>query len=456
MAIESTRSGGEVRISRSLADLDGFREETRRNSRFACKLVALADQDDWAIREGVLSHRSRGFFHVAGAVHDGTGEERLVLHQPQAAITCLAIHVEAGRVHVLTQARPEPGNCEEVQFGPTIQSTPANYLRLHGGRPTLHLDCFIDCVPEKARPLAQSSQLDLGHRYFQKIKTLMYVEAPEWLETGHDLAWVPLDVLAEGLERDHFLNIDFRSLLACFDWDAWLGPRATDPADRDGDGRGIVLPGSERRSGALLSSPAKPGWRLERLDRLVGWRETTHGVEARGAGDASVRLYQAVCEGREKSAWFQPLFEIAGTGQVDLYVRRPAGRGWEFLLTRVEDPGIAASAAWTTTVDRAPEQTVDPRDPRLESDEPVMLRGMTLSEEGGRFLRNANRYEIRLARDGLEAGPGRSWVDLEGLRQILQSSNEATIHLRCIASLVLDWLYPQTFGAGSSGRSSRS
>ena len=94
-----------MRIATCAEDLAEFRAETRRASAFALKLISLADQDDWSIREGALSHRSRGFFHVAGAMNDTTGEERLVMHQPQAAIPCLAVRVEQGRVYVLAQAR---------------------------------------------------------------------------------------------------------------------------------------------------------------------------------------------------------------------------------------------------------------------------------------------------------------------------------------------------------------
>ena len=72
---------------------------------------------------------------------------------------------------------------------------------------------------------------------------------------------------------------------------------------------------------------------------------------------------------------------------------------------------------------------------------------MSLSEEGGRFLHEITNYRIiEVPSDSPLSGPGDHWLSPAGLRQILQSSNLASIHLRCVASLVLDILYPHTFG----------
>lgn len=433
-----------MRISASANDLPSFRDETRTASGFELKLASFADQSDWAVSDGALSHRTRGFFHVVGALNEKTREERLILHQPQSAVTGLAVRLHEGRVFVLAQARPEPGNCEEVQYGPTIQSTPANYMRLHGGNAPAHLDSFIDCVPHKARPLAQTSQLDLSNRYFQKIKTLVVVEALDWFETGHDLIWVPLDHLAKFLHRDHFFNIDFRSLLACFDWDRWASGVST----LDGN-PGLLQ--EERPAPSIdpeFDAPAvrRQTWRLVGLDELSRFLPTPHGIESRTGEDPSVRLYHSVCRGREKADWVQPLFEVQGIGEVTLFVRREPHGAWRFLLSRVDDACLAGGSAWTTSIDRAPEEPQPRRDEAVLSRARITGRGMMLSEEGGRFLRNSNRYEIVEVDEGFPLESNQAGVDGDSFRALLQASNRATIHLRCAASLVLDVLYPATFG----------
>ena len=57
-----------------------------------------------------------------------------MLYQPQGAINGMLTRRIDGERQFLFQARAEPGNVGEVQFGPTLQSTPANYLQFHGGR----------------------------------------------------------------------------------------------------------------------------------------------------------------------------------------------------------------------------------------------------------------------------------------------------------------------------------
>ena len=94
---------------------------------------------------------------------------------------------EEGNIYVLVQARIEPGNSRIGHFGPTIQSTPANYMRLHGGKSTPYLEYFFGCKPKDARVIGNSMQYDLGKRYYQKSKTLIYVEVPEFLETDENM-----------------------------------------------------------------------------------------------------------------------------------------------------------------------------------------------------------------------------------------------------------------------------
>src|SRR5690606_41731347 len=89
-----------------------------------------------------LSHSSKGFVHVCGLQHQETKEQKLVLFQPQSALTGLAIHRKENKVYILLQARIEPGNTKVGQYRPTIQSTPANYVRLHGRTATAGVDWF--------------------------------------------------------------------------------------------------------------------------------------------------------------------------------------------------------------------------------------------------------------------------------------------------------------------------
>ena len=85
----------------------------------------------------------------------------VLLYQPQSAFNGLLIAAIGAELHVLLQARVEPGNIGVAQYGPTVQSTPANYLRVHGGRATPYLDFFHRCLAGAA-PVGDWTELDSG------------------------------------------------------------------------------------------------------------------------------------------------------------------------------------------------------------------------------------------------------------------------------------------------------
>ena len=135
------------RVARSMSELQGYLTETVERSRFAIEEIKISQQETWALREGALSHSSNGFFHITGFVHRRTGREELVMYQPQGALTGLAVYRRGDSMYLLLQARIEPGNTGIGNYGPTVQSTPANYLAVHGGKTTTCLDLFLSDDP---------------------------------------------------------------------------------------------------------------------------------------------------------------------------------------------------------------------------------------------------------------------------------------------------------------------
>lgn len=162
-----------VNKAESFESCSNFLDHIIHGSAFSLTQISFSDQKDWAIKQGALSHFLGGFFHVNGIKNKLNGEEHLVLYQPQSPLTGLAIYKDEKQAYVLLQARIEPGNTNVGQYGPTIQSTPSNYLRLHGGKPTAYLDIFASFSP-KSNPIVCCMQLDLGKLYYQKSKTHSY------------------------------------------------------------------------------------------------------------------------------------------------------------------------------------------------------------------------------------------------------------------------------------------
>ena len=155
---------------------------------------------DWRLEGGAVQHRSGGFFSVNGMKHKAG--EAVLLFQPQAAVTGVLMSRPEEEPLFLLQARAEPGCLGEAQFGPTVQSTPANYMQVHGGSSTPHIDAFIRSKPD-TQIHQDTSQLDLGKRYFLKTKRSILAESA-FEATNPNYIWASQDSLRQAVLRDAF------------------------------------------------------------------------------------------------------------------------------------------------------------------------------------------------------------------------------------------------------------
>lgn len=414
----------------TLSAMQSFLRQTIDESGFSLRQIALSAQSGWTSDGGYLAHRTHGFFYVAGLRHAQTGQEQLVLYQPQSAITGLAFCRAHGTVYTLLQARIEPGNTGIGQYGPTIQSTPANFLKLHGGKQTSCLEYFYQ-LSSAASPLSASMQLDLGKRYFQKSKTHQYVELSELTCPDGPMIWVSLEALRESLGLSNFLNADLRSLISVFDWDQFL----TGVSVSDCGAAGARL---QRQLAAIPAAAQR--WKLCPLTGLAGWQLTDDGVADRAGHGLSVEMYQTDCGGREVGSWAQPLMSARGAGLVLLLMRQHQGQ-LEFLVSVICEFGISGLAAI------GPSLLVYPGDARPElpyrEAHCQVVASFRQSDEGGRFFQHESEYRVVLIDHEPPLDAHQHWIAAADLRFLLGSSNRVSFQLRCIASCLFDDLNPR-------------
>ena len=114
-----------MRIATSPTDLDIFLSDRKKN--FLLEKVTLNETKGWKIEAGILRHETGGFFNVVGVSYENDAD-KVLLYQPQSAVTGLLTSHFEGQMHVLLQARVEPGTQGIAQYGPTIQSTLAKTI----------------------------------------------------------------------------------------------------------------------------------------------------------------------------------------------------------------------------------------------------------------------------------------------------------------------------------------
>lgn len=412
-----------IHVAYSIEDLLCFLHDIRSISNFKISKVNFEAQKSWSILDGALSHISKGFFQVVGLKNNRISlEERLILYQPQSALTGLVLLPLDKKIFVLLQARVEPGNTGIIQFGPTIQSTPANYLKLHGGKATSYINLFTQYYPD-CQLITHSMQHDLGSKYFQKSKTHHYLLANDWIETEDNFVWASIDTLLELIEVDNFLNADLRSLLAVFDWEMYFNP-------------------SYSRSFSLFSNIfdlqkiQNQDYSLVPLEKLTHWKINGEGIVSVNYQTTSVHLYHFSCTNREVTAWTQPLFEVNGKGTIRLFFRITNSEP-EFLVTIGKEVGISTSFAFYPSKMSLPEenQNMD------FSFNGKLIRELVQCDEGGRFFQNDNIYQLILV-EGMDVETNQCWITRAQLKHLLQASNHCSFQLRCVSSLALDILNP--------------
>ena len=422
-----------LRIAQTATELKSFLQVTIDRSNFKLSRVKLSEQQEWNLVDRVLGHRTGGFFYITGLINNISDREQLVLYQPQSAFNGLVVHKQENNVYVLLQARIEPGNSGIGQYGPTIQSTPANYLRFHGGKETPYFDFFFKYSPQ-VRPIANSTQLDLGKRYFQKSKVLSYVESNSLVETAENMIWVPLGIISQILNYDNFFNTDLRSMISVFDWDLFLSqnPELTSYTNASFSDRSCSNNLSSKNMGKLVP-----------ISKLQNWELTDEGVIDKGNYGVSANIYKVACTNREVKTWIQPLLCAANRGLITLLMRQVDNKS-EFLLSYQSEFGISGEKVLLPSYIIYPGENHQNQTTFYK--EGKVLTEVIQSEEGGRFYLNENIYQIILVDRDFEGDESQFWVCVEALKGLLKTSNKVSIQLRCIASLILKIINPDTLG----------
>ncbi len=418
-------SNAVCRTAESKEDLENFLEEIKTISNYELNQIDLNEQQAWSIRDGALSHSSNGFFQVIGLKNTQNPEkEKLMLYQPQSALTGLLIYPEGKNLFILLQARVEPGNTGVIQYGPTIQSTPANYLKLHGGKTTAYVNFFTQYNPD-CQLITHSVQHDLGSKYFQKSKTHHYLLAKDWIATEENMIWASMEALIQVMEKDNFLNADLRSLLSVMDWEMYFLPTQT------------PIPSGDWKYPKTL--PAASYYQFAALEDLANWNINPTGILPTTNEPTSVHLYHFSCTNREVSAWSQPLFEVNSKGTIQLFLRETEEEP-EFLISTGKEVGISTPLAYYPSRMSLPEEHHTP----IFDTPGQVIRQLIQCDEGGRFFQNDNLYQLILVEDW-PAESNQIWIRKSQLKHLLQASNHCSFQLRCAASLALDLLNPGLF-----------
>lgn len=415
--------------------------------------------------DGILRHRTRGFFAVGGLRVTSRrpeldGQEQLILLQPETAINGFLIRRGAAGTEVLFQGRLEPGNVEAMQLAPTVQSTEANYKRLHGGGATAFLDWF---TTDRAPIVYDELQSEEATRYYGKYNRNVVVDV-----TGHDVGelpstyrWFDLDAIREFATASNVLNTDARSVLSGIDWQHLHPTPFGEHADGTFGGAlrrsWLAAPDRDEATDAdvlgwltrlrVRSSPRQEVVPISELENWVLEPDVIREHETRLGFCA--RQYRVEAEGREIRAWDQPLIDSHGVGRLTLVLQHRAGV-LRFLVKASHEIGFLEGVQCAASITIVPGEHPDATD-RVESrlreivrdpDQATLVAACRQSEEGGRFYQDENDYEIVALDPAVEIpnSPHYRWLTLAQIRRLMPIPGTFAMEFRGVLALLLRWL----------------
>lgn len=437
-------------------DPDSFLQNRSASSSYSVEEVPLDALPDWRIDDR-LSHASGRFFAVEGlSIRTDFGPTpqwcQPIIVQPEIGILGIIVKRINGVLHFLMQAKMEPGNSELVQYAATVQATPSNYQRVHGGRSTPYLEYFRE---HSGRRIVFDQLLsEHASWYLYKRNRNMIVEIPEdeVIAVGDDFAWLTLGQLRHQLERGNRVNMNARTVLSGISY------AAEDDPDSYGDIQDAFRHQTveSHRAGCsdadvsaamtwLIDQKAKFSLDVRRIS-LCDMDEWVRGTDSiRHREDRYFRIVglSIAATSREVDMWRQPMLEPTSGNVVALICQRRSGV-LQFLAQAMIQPGLTDRLELAATVQLTPGSYSGPEDlpplaEYLDAPESWIRLNAVQSEDGGRFLRADTTHVVVNVPEGhtVNAPDNYRWMTLGLLNRLIRSGYYVNVEARSLIACLL-------------------
>ncbi len=432
-------------------------------NQYSVHIVPLNELRGWKFvsSTGNLRHTSGKFFQYEGLdvqIKANTIQcwQQPILNQPEIGVLGFVAKRFDGVLHLLVQAKMEPGNLNFIQISPTVQATRSNYTQVHGGKRPAFIEYFLD--QKVGRVLVDQLQSEQGTRYLKKRNRNVIVQLPDDYPLTHseDYMWITVGQLQKLMSYPNLVHLDCRSILGSFSYNVSLNqivPNSALPQENFiARIRDSICAGEER---AEWDMPSVLSWltRLKcqievqvsviPLNEVSGWALNDGVIEHPSGRYFSVVGVDVTASNREVAGWSQPLIRSVDGGIIGIAAQMRNGV-LHFLVQGRVEPGLIDIVELAPTVQCTPTNYQNGPSTQLPafvdlfqsaSQEQIHFDSM-LSDEGGRFYHSQQRHlVIELEADwNVALPPDYCWMTLRQIQSFAQFSNYVNIELRSILS----------------------
>ncbi|QMU70545.1 NDP-hexose 2,3-dehydratase family protein [Streptacidiphilus sp. P02-A3a] len=437
-------------------DPEAFLRERAAASSFSVEQVPLGSLADWRLDDRI-SHSSGRFFTVEGlSVQTNFGPTpqwcQPIIVQPDIGVLGILVKRIHGVYHFLMQAKMEPGNSALVQYSATVQATPSNYQRVHGGKSTPYLDYFLN--PGTRVVIFDQLLSEHSSWYLYKRNRNMIVEIPahEEVPIAAEFTWLTLGQLRRLLARGNRVNMNARTVLASI---AYALPGTPRGGGREStEFHAAVVRSHQRQTGDgdvasamtwLIDQKARFNLDVRRISlrEMAGWICDEESIRHREGHYFRIVGLSVGATSREVAAWAQPMLR-PNPGNVVTFVCRRRQDTLEFLVQAMAQPGATDRVELAATVQLTPGNYNGPQDlpplaELLHCDPSWVVVDAVQSEDGGRFQHADTRHlVIQLPEHHpIEAPDNYRWMSLGLLNRLMRLGYYVNVETRSLMACLL-------------------
>lgn len=395
--------------------------------------------------EGIIANPQRSFFTISGLESDKIQQPILIQNEiGYLGILCKKID---GILHLLMQAKIEPGNVNKVQISPTIQATKSNFTQKHGGKRPAYLEYFLEA--NKHEIVVDQIHSEQSSRFIGKRNRniIIVVDEDVEVEVLPNYRWMTLGQIKQLMKYDNLVNMDTRTVISCIPFHLAL-PEAALPFFQDialynstylGDGINHLPEIYHQINNYRMFNDKK--LQLIPLHSMSDWEWQDGEFVCKNGYHFKIVFCDISIEGREVKHWAQPLFEAVGMAIFGLICCEVDGILRFIVKCKKEIGNFDGPELGPTLQLEADEQPTDEIERFFMScykQKCGVTHDVILSEEGGRFYHEQNRNIIlRLAVEDIPPLPkGYFMVDYKTLNNLVQINNTLNIQLRNLMSLL--------------------
>lgn len=430
------------------ATLDWIKQQNAEVHVFV-KETPLVELTQWSGlgSESGLKHISGNFFSIQGMISltNGLHHAQPIILQPEHGILGFISTLVNDRLYLLAQAKIEPGNVNYVQLSPTIQATKSNYSQVHKGRTPNYLDYFIGL--KTGTIVYDSLQSEQGSRFYAKRNRnmVLYVEDYEEVPVLPGFKWVSMETLKELMKLPNIVNMDTRTVISGITpsllseiKNKYQNSSPKEESKSTQTTRNVIL--SKLTQYISFTDYQRD---IVPLDQLREWQVTGDKIQHLSGDYFEVIGVQVQIGNREVTQWDQPMIKPAHPGLCACLIRQFEGRQ-ELLLKLQIECGNRDYAEYGPTVQcldlnyrTQSNKTYPFIEEIINARQSEIVYDAILSEEGGRFYQDQNRYMLVRVNNAIEL-PSEDyiWVSLDDIYQMIPYGNIFNIQLRSLVSVI--------------------